>query len=319
MNRICLLLLLPLITLIACMPPAKKTTGNAAKDPRLDFSIVPGERIGLITASSCSKKQILTAYGDYAVEDSVYLYGLVKAPGVVLFPQDELRRVEIWWDSALDARRPAMISIVGKGASDGGSVWKTSQGIGIGSPMQALTAANGKAFNFNGFGWEYGGRVSDWKGGSFDYRSNFHFVLNTAQDIPPTVQGEVLLRSDDPVVLALNPVVSAMEFNLGTDSYRLAQLGGRWQSLTDKSYILQIEGASMKHFNGGKLSLQSQIRIEESCEGPACTGGKQNGQWCFLEEGQFDVQCQRVLRSGDTLEFVTDGATGKSLQFRRLQ
>lgn len=130
----------------------------------------------------------------------------------VLYPDDPARRLEIaWWDEET-CRRPASIR-----AREDGSTWRIA-GIGVGSTLAAATLANGGPFTLSGFGWDYGGLVTDWNEGSVpkaagtDCRVQVGFT--TEAQGPDRIMGDgVALRSDDPDMLTARPTV--IEIGIG--------------------------------------------------------------------------------------------------------
>lgn len=79
------------------------------------------------------------------------------APGWLLFPGQPTRELAIHLgaDGAPD--------IVVAGAEV--SAWGRRDGVRIGLDTRELDTLNGRPFEFLGFDWDYGGTVSDWKGG----------------------------------------------------------------------------------------------------------------------------------------------------------
>jgi len=111
-----------------------------------------------------------------------------------------------WWDE----KRTALESVT---LNQSSSLWRTPQGLHIGSSLSDVELANGKPFRINGFGWEYGGyliagtgdRLSAMEGGC---------VLQIRMGKPdapaatgPGTQGQFLLSSD-PEVRRFAPVVT---------------------------------------------------------------------------------------------------------------
>ena len=100
----------------------------------------------------------------------------------------------------------------------------------------------------------------------------------------------------------------------------LDALQGKWQSEQDATYLLEISGNKMRHFNGGKLTAEMDIEVDSRCETTACvidsvtvvTG------WCFVEKGQFDAQCNMVVKCDSvTLQYKSLGAANALLAFKR--
>ncbi|HEX2556427.1 MAG TPA: hypothetical protein VHL98_22245 [Microvirga sp.] len=82
-----------------------------------------------------------------------------KLKASIIYPNDDQRRVEvIWWDEK-GRRRPSTIRTSGKG-------WVAPRDLRVGMSAADVEAANGRSFEVSGFGWDYGGTVTDWKGGA---------------------------------------------------------------------------------------------------------------------------------------------------------
>jgi len=168
-----------------------------------DLLVVPGERIGIINAES-SRESLLQLVGAENVRDSsIYVGEGQTRPGTVLFPQSEAE-VEILWHTA-DARCPETVILRAPNSS-----WSTAGGLKVGSRLSEVVAENEAPIAFWGFDWDYQGYVTDWSGG----RLNGLFVRF---NYPPDGQSRISpeesralgrdLRSEDPVVQRLDPVV----------------------------------------------------------------------------------------------------------------
>ena len=82
--------------------------------------------------------------------------------GVVLFPKTTDRRIEVAFTDD-KARRASGLTLRDTGKP---SRWSVN-GVTIGSSLADVQKANGKPFLVSGFDWDYGGFVTDWKGGAF--------------------------------------------------------------------------------------------------------------------------------------------------------
>ena len=85
------------------------------------------------------------------------------APGTVLYPADSLRRMEILWRDTMTRQGPARLIIRGSR-----SRWEVGPALSLGTSLKDLERLNGRAFTLAGFGWDYAGVVTDWKGGALD-------------------------------------------------------------------------------------------------------------------------------------------------------
>jgi hypothetical protein len=125
----------------------------------------------------------------------------------ILYPDDPQRRLEIFWADAASKRRPATIR-----TREEGSRWRVA-GIGIGSSLPDVAGINGRPFKLSGFGWDYGGLVLDWSGGTLatpgapDCRIQVTF--SPTGPTPDRLMGDgAEISSDDPDLVASQPAVA---------------------------------------------------------------------------------------------------------------
>jgi hypothetical protein len=85
------------------------------------------------------------------------------ASGMVLYPGDSLRRLEIIWRDTVAQQGPARIILRGHR-----SKWQVGRGISLGTSLQDLERLNGRPFTLAGFGWDYAGVITSWNGGSLE-------------------------------------------------------------------------------------------------------------------------------------------------------
>jgi lycopene beta-cyclase len=124
-----------------------------------DRLIVPGERVGMLTSQTSEEAlRVMVAPGFIQRAEIPVGEGFCY-PGTVLFP-DSPDRVEVTWQDE-GRLSPAVVRIEGVGAT-----WRTPSGTGVGATLREMEEANGGPFLFLGFGWDYGGRISDWMGGA---------------------------------------------------------------------------------------------------------------------------------------------------------
>lgn len=101
----------------------------------------------------------------------------------------------------------------------------------------------------------------------------------------------------------------------------LDALQGKWQSEQDSTYLIDIVGNKMKHFNGGALTMETEIEVDANCLNEAC---KQEGSdladgWCFIEKSQSGTQCNRILKCDKyRLQFHAVGAAAAVLAFQKV-
>jgi hypothetical protein len=130
-----------------------------------------------------------------------------EAPGTVLFANDPSRRVEIFWNDTPGRTSPASITI--SGTEGQRSQWTGPHNLTLGESMTDVEHANGGAFMLYGFEWDYGGTVTDWRGGALAPQDNCHVHVG----FQPTgdagrAAGDTAFRSDSAEMRATNPYVS---------------------------------------------------------------------------------------------------------------
>jgi hypothetical protein len=86
-------------------------------------------------------------------------------------------------------------------------------GVSIGSSLAEVQKANGKPFLVSGFEWDYGGFVTDWKGGALGrpMAGGCNVILRFAKDAsaPKALSGDgVKVASDNAALLKFAPVVT---------------------------------------------------------------------------------------------------------------
>ncbi len=106
----------------------------------------------------------------------------------------------------------------------------------------------------------------------------------------------------------------------------LHTLQGRWQSDQDDAYTLEIADTQMRHFNGGKLSLQSTIEVDGACESAVCKldSADTSDGWCFTEitaeNGKQSAQCNFVVVCDTSrLQYRSLSGGGAGLSFKKIQ
>lgn len=196
------------LSLVLCLFCSCKTDKNArqaeADAAQKDFVIVPGERVGLIRANT-TEAEVEQYYGvdNIKIQEVPIAEGDVRE-GVLLFPGTK-NELEIVWDIAANFGQPDFIRI-----SQDDTDWKTQEGITVGTTLEALEKINGKPFKFYGFGWDYGGLVTNWNGGKLNNYLLVALIPQNFDKLDTTLQGEVELSSDDPKVRELQAKIGSI-------------------------------------------------------------------------------------------------------------
>ena len=132
----------------------------------------------------------------------------------VLYPNDPTRTLVIVWADPETQLRAASIS-----AGEAASIWIGRHDLSVGDSIADVETANGRPFQLWGFGWDYGGWVSDWKGGAFadvnGCRTRARFDPRVDPGVAASGDGE--FSSNAPAIRAADPVVSEFGVVFGAE------------------------------------------------------------------------------------------------------
>jgi hypothetical protein len=118
--------------------------------PALDTLIVPGKRVGAITAKS-TFADLVKIYGKQRLSSKKFYgaEGQVELPAT-LITLGQNRSLTVVWK---DAKKLTPFQVI---IDD--PTWKTSEGIGVGTSLSKLRQILGE-FKITGLGWDYGNQV----------------------------------------------------------------------------------------------------------------------------------------------------------------
>ncbi|HHP7244870.1 MAG TPA: hypothetical protein ACFE0H_09315 [Elainellaceae cyanobacterium] len=185
---------------------AEETTKQAIAEQLPDTLVIPGERIGPVTAST-SRAELAEIFGEERLTDEdVYVGEGFTEPGTHVELGPEYSFKIIWADDS----RSAPLEV-----RELGSAWTTPQGIGMGTSFSELRDKLG-SFDLYGFAWDYGGTVVLDETALADYSE--YLVLRVQptdavqQDTSDyqAVTGESVYKSENPHFEALDLRVSDM-------------------------------------------------------------------------------------------------------------
>lgn len=171
-----------------------------------DRTYVPGVRLGMITANT-TPEQLIEYYGEDNIrEDSIPLGKGYFLSGYKLFP-GQSSEVSIVYPDKNRYVKELQVTI-----DEQGTDWKSAQnGIGVGTTLGELERANGRAFTFFGFDWDYGGVVTDWQDGGAlsDHRIRLAYAMDGGKrpELHPTLLGEQKVTTTSPYLADLGIAV----------------------------------------------------------------------------------------------------------------
>lgn len=173
--------------------------------PAAEFLIVPGERVGQITAAT-GFEDLAKLYGAERLTNQQFSVGEGELRPATRIDLGETRSLTVIWTNESRTQAEAVSQL--------GTDWKTAEGIGIDSTLSDLRAALGD-FQLYGFGWDYSGTVvlTGTKLAQYDKL----LILRLAPQ-PGTIEarsadfealmGDQLFNSDNPHLQALYPSVN---------------------------------------------------------------------------------------------------------------
>lgn len=200
----------------------------SAQQRDIDWLIVPGQRVGPITEAT-SEVSLRALFGAENVDPVMIDLGEgFSAPGTVVYPSDESRRLEVVWS---DSSRSSPKEVRMSGES---SIWSTAEGISLGSTLREIERLNGFPFSLAGFAFDYGGTITSCGrgrlailgcGDAADAAQARRIVLRLtpgaeASALPEyrRVIGERVFSSGHPAMQALDPHVYQMIVYLAGDT-----------------------------------------------------------------------------------------------------
>lgn len=185
-----------------------------------DWLIVPGKRIGPITAKT-TRADLVRWFGDKNVEDTqiVVSDGGHENGTLVLGEQPDVALGILWTqeDNADSAVRNVIVCYASRVPDR--CRWHTAEAISFGTGLKTLERLNGHKFKLNGFDWAYGGLVTSWEGGRLERLATPCGRVTLRLDPAPgpasderselieRVEGDSEFWSFDAPMQALNPAV----------------------------------------------------------------------------------------------------------------
>lgn len=161
-----------------------------------EFVIVAGQSFGPITAES-TQATLEERFGkDQVRAGEIPGPEGITLPGLSLFPGQPQKEVSVFL-TGTEPKKVSHAEIAGES-----SMWKTTQGVTLGTTLEELETLNGRPFEMTGFGWDYGGFVTDWKDGTLE---GLTLRLDAAaSDLPEeesaTISGDRTISSDLPAL-----------------------------------------------------------------------------------------------------------------------
>lgn len=144
------------------------------------WTVVEGVRVGKITKNS-TLAQLKKEYTS-AAYDVDTIRGNSRTLIAVTFYKNGPDQFQVFWDIDNNYQNPLMVKLFNPN-----SKWVLSNGLKVGSPLEAVIAANGKDFYFVGFDdttneGKTNGKVISWNGGNINNQLGIAFRYNSKAD-----------------------------------------------------------------------------------------------------------------------------------------
>ncbi|MGJ4893449.1 hypothetical protein ACQR2B_08285 [Bradyrhizobium oligotrophicum] len=164
-------------------------------------------------AATDSANSLKQRYGDEAVVQDLPGAEGETYKGLVLFPRAMDRRIEVGF---IDDKVATVSGLTLRDTAKT-SRWSVA-GITIGASLAAVQKANGKPFVVSGFGWDYGGFVTDFRNGTLGRilpgGCSVTVRFGRDKDAPRALSGDgVKVSSDNPALVKFAPVVTEIGIN----------------------------------------------------------------------------------------------------------
>lgn len=179
------------VLVAGCAPSAPDTP---------DMSIVLGQRVGPMDAST-TREKLVALYGADNLADTDYPMGEGETvPGTIIFPGTSREATVLWMQGQAGEKIDRVVI--------SGEEWLLPDGICHGDELEAVEEINGGPFMLYGFGWDYGG-VGYFKGGALGRKVQIWFRPSLEEGPAyQAVLGDSLFNSTDPAMRAVDPRVA---------------------------------------------------------------------------------------------------------------
>jgi hypothetical protein len=188
-------------------PSAVGNTTSAEDAAPWDRVVVPGERVGPITAST-THEYLVECLGEAALQyEEIKIGEGVTTVGPVVDLGPEAGLTVVWVD---DSRQQVAE------VREFGAAWTTPEGLGPGSSLADMQAVLG-TFEFYGFNWDYGGTVLFDGTPLAEYQGLLFLRLQPLNREAPELNsfiGDGAFSSEDPALAPLELVVDTMVVRL---------------------------------------------------------------------------------------------------------
>ncbi|HPA62842.1 MAG TPA: hypothetical protein PLC67_02690 [Spirochaetota bacterium] len=181
-----------------------------SKSKESNWIIVPGQNVGEIN-QNCSINDLIDIFGKNNVfECNIGLSEGESIVGVKVF-KDSCNELDILWK---DNKFQKIDRII---IREKGTLWKTADGITIGTSISDIIKLNEKDITISGFEWDYAGTLVSWNNGKFEnkyaigkkFAMSFESMSRKVNNYESVI-GDKQISSDNDVIKSMNLQVASM-------------------------------------------------------------------------------------------------------------
>lgn len=170
-----------------------------------NWLVIPGKQVGRIQAGF-NGSDIYKMFGDDNVTETEIGLGEGETKkGLLIFPRTK-NEVQVLFEGNEKMEKIESIKIRGEG-----SMWKTDNGIAVGTTLDELVKLNEKDFNFYGFEWDYAGKLANWGGGKLSDKLSLYLEATKEEAVFPHLLGDKEFSSNEPKAKEAGLKVSSLE------------------------------------------------------------------------------------------------------------
>lgn len=198
-----------ILTVVACSPSGPPApTQNAPIASAAPVAPSPYQITCATFPERTTRSDLEQRFGKANIREENINIGEGKTKlGLILFPEDPARRLEIIFGEA--TKGLAQVRTAGPE-----SLWKGAKGLRVGASFTDVEALNGRMFITTGFFSDFGGRVTNWgSDGAFTVQEDGCSILVAFEEpanagaVPDNLVGDRVFSSQVAAARALNPKV----------------------------------------------------------------------------------------------------------------
>lgn len=174
---------------------------------KLDFLVIPGERVGPIRVST-SEEELIRMYGPSVARGQMKIFDKLEQINTLFKGTPEALAIQ--WKDPQERTQIKAVHILGNGGK-----WHSYEGLQAGLSLLDLTKVNKSPVSFFGFNWEYAGVVDSYQKGVLNKQKKFFYIVlaprnrKAVQDYLKGFSGNKLFSSQTTGVEKLDLIVDS--------------------------------------------------------------------------------------------------------------